>query len=106
MITINGKKYAKNDNEFTNSIFDPSGTCSGYYRRRKDGVLLMDMQKVPFGFIKVESACVVYAVSAYQHNGKTRYMFGLTSCDSERLGLNNLRYSEQGKYLFDAIRVA
>ena len=101
MITINGKKYAKDTKEFTNSLFDPSGTCAGYYKRRKDGVLLMDMQKVPMVFIKVGAS--TFAVTAYTHEGKTRYMHGLTEKDTALLGLDKVRYSEQGTYLLNAI---
>ena len=101
MITINGKKYAKNAKEFTNSLFNPSGTCSGYYKRRKDGLLLLDMQKVPMVFIKVGSS--TFAVTVYNHEGKTRYMHGLTEKDKALLGLDNVRYSEQGTYLLNAI---
>lgn len=102
MITVGGKKYAKNDKEFTDSLFTKQ-TCSGYYKRMKNGVLLMDMQKEPFGFIKVENSVTVYAVSAHRTAKGVRYMAGLCSSDSERLGLDGIPYIEQSQYLRDAI---
>ena len=32
MVTLNGKKFALNEQEFTNSLFESGGTCVGYYR--------------------------------------------------------------------------
>lgn len=44
MIIINGHKFAKNDKEFTESLFDKNGTCYGYYKKLKKRVHFMDMQ--------------------------------------------------------------
>jgi hypothetical protein len=51
MITLNGKKFAANDAEFTESLFDKTGTCVGYYKRMKNSVKLFDMQKNLIGVI-------------------------------------------------------
>jgi hypothetical protein len=51
MITLNGKKFAKNDDEFTSSLFDKSGTCVGFYKRMRNSVKLFDMQKNLIGVI-------------------------------------------------------
>ena len=44
MIILNGKKFAKNDREFTDSLFDIDGTCVGYYKRYKRSIKLFDHQ--------------------------------------------------------------
>lgn len=51
MITLNGKKFAANNNEFTLSLFDKTGTCVGYYKRMKNSVKLFDMQRNMIGVI-------------------------------------------------------
>lgn len=33
MITFNGLKFAKTEDEFINSLFESDGTCFGYYRK-------------------------------------------------------------------------
>ena len=45
MITLNGKLFAANENEFVDSIFNPNGSCVGYYKRNKTSVTLYNMQK-------------------------------------------------------------
>ena len=35
MITLNGKKFAANDEQFTESLFDQTGTCVGFYKKNK-----------------------------------------------------------------------
>ncbi|NBW14805.1 MAG: hypothetical protein EBR82_43080 [Caulobacteraceae bacterium] len=69
MITLNGKKFAKNDAEFTASLFDAGGTCVGYYKRNKKSVTLMNMQREKIGVIN--SAGVLCC--ATNINGKTWY---------------------------------
>ena len=32
---ITNKKYAKNDREFTESLFNRGGTCDGYYKVKR-----------------------------------------------------------------------
>jgi hypothetical protein len=51
MITLNGVKFALNDKEFTDSLFEKDGTCAGYYRPYKRQIILMDMQKNRIGVI-------------------------------------------------------
>ena len=45
MIHLNGKKFAENEKEFVNSIFESDGTCVGFARRYKKSVSLFDHQK-------------------------------------------------------------
>lgn len=51
MITLNGKKFAKNDEEFTNSLFERGGTCVGFYRVNKRSISLLDTNKNKIGVI-------------------------------------------------------
>ena len=53
MITINGKTFAANDREFTESLFTPGSTCVGYYKRDgHGGLFLMDHQKNRIGRVR------------------------------------------------------
>lgn len=51
MIILNGKKFAANNDQFIGSLFSGGGTCVGYYKVRKTGVDLLDMQKNKIGVI-------------------------------------------------------
>jgi len=44
MIILNGKKFAKNDTEFVDSLFQTGGTCDGFYKANKKSIHLMNMQ--------------------------------------------------------------
>ena len=53
MFTINGRTFAANDHEFTESLFTEGGTCVGYYKRDgRGGLHLMDHQKNRIGGIR------------------------------------------------------
>jgi hypothetical protein len=51
MLTLNGKKFAKDENEMQNSLFNTGGTCVGYYRVNKKSITIMDHQKKKVGVI-------------------------------------------------------
>ena len=51
MIQLNGKKFASNDNEFTNSLFESGGTCCGYYKVNKKSITIMNHKKEKIGVI-------------------------------------------------------
>jgi hypothetical protein len=51
MVKLNGKKFAESEKEFTNSLFEPDGTCVGYARRNKNSVTLLDHNKNKVGVI-------------------------------------------------------
>lgn len=93
MLTINGKKYAKNEKEFINSLFESGGTCYGYYKQVKSGVKLLDHNKNIFAFIVNNRYNEQFFVSAHVLNGKTYYMNSTTSVDDKILGLDILGYS-------------
>lgn len=51
MLTLNGKKFARNDSEFTDSLFQSGGTCVGFYKPRRNSIVLMNMQRERIGVI-------------------------------------------------------
>lgn len=51
MITLNGKKFARNNREFVDSLFSPGGTCVGYYKVQKRAVILEDMHHNRIGAV-------------------------------------------------------
>ena len=87
MLIFNGKKYARNDAEFTASLFDASGTCNGFYKRIKGGVQLFNMQRELTAFIVDRSNLERFVVSAGMANGRARYMFGLSTAAEQWLGI-------------------
>jgi len=42
MITLNNKKFAETEKEFTDSLFETGGTCSGYAKVNKRSIKLYD----------------------------------------------------------------
>ena len=73
MITLNGNKFALNDNEFINSLFDTGNTCVGYYKPYKNNINLLDMQKVKIGVVTRHK---VLALATKKDNGKWWYSYG------------------------------
>lgn len=99
MITINGKKYAKNEKEFIGTLFEQGGTASGYYSKKSNGILLKDAHRAPFAFIAKNKHGEVFAVSACTFEGKTRYMYGASEKTKTILGLDSVKYQDQKQYL-------
>lgn len=72
MVTLNGKKFALNGQEFTNSLFESGGTCVGYYRVNRKSITLLDHNKVKIGVINRHG---VLAAATRLDNDKWRYSF-------------------------------
>lgn len=72
MLTFNGKKFARNDKEFIDSLFESDGTCVGYYKRTKNGVTLYDMQRNKIGVVTKHK---VLASATRLDNGKYWYSY-------------------------------
>ena len=51
MLILNNKKFARNDKEFTSSLFESGGTCVGYYKPNKTSITIYNMQKEKIGVI-------------------------------------------------------
>jgi len=108
MITFNGFKFAKNETEFTSSLFEKDGTCFGFYKTRKNGIVLMDHQKTVRALIAFDGS-ISFLVTAWKNeqgqilcmNSATDeteklfklqgkgYMEGLDLCSDTREQLNN-----------------
>ena len=96
MIVINNKKFARNDSEFTDSLFENGGTCVGYYKPTKRGIQLMDHQKTLFAFVVNNRHNEQFFVSAGRNDdGRIRYSYALTSKDERFLGMDSMRYGEK-----------
>jgi len=94
MLTINGMKFAKNDNEFINSLFESGGTCDGYYKRMVRGIRLFDMQNKLRVFVVDNKHNEQFFVTAtMQDNKSIRYMNSTSTQDDKWLGLDNLGYT-------------
>lgn len=99
MIEINGIRYAKNDKEFNNTLFQIGGTASGFYKVLKNRIELMDQHKEPFACIGVNDAQGVSIVNMGKINGKKFYQYGLSDHHADTLGMPNgyiagIEYSE------------
>lgn len=70
MLILNGSKFALNENEFKNSLFESGGTCIGYYRPNKKTITLLDHNKKKIGVITHYG---VLACATKQDNGKWWY---------------------------------
>ena len=72
MITLNNKKFAENENEFTDSLFHSGGTCVGYARILKRQVKLFDIKNNHVGTIN-KNGCLCH--HSKLDNGKSWYCF-------------------------------
>jgi hypothetical protein len=104
MLTIAGRKYAKNNSEMTNSLFQSGGTCSGYYRSGRHGILLRNLQGKPFAFIANQGGSQWFVTAGIGDNGKTVYMQGFGDYTARELGIDHLSYSEQHEVARKAIQ--
>lgn len=103
MIEFNGRTFAKNDAEFVASLFNSGGTCSGFYKRRKDGIALYDMQNNPRVFLVSNKFGERFSVSMTRNSaGKLFYMHGLSESDALFVGTDTLGYAEE-KTLLNAL---
>lgn len=96
VITVNGKKFAKTAKDFASSHTDSSGPCIGFYRKRGNGVLLMDEQQNPVAFVVNNRHGEQFFVTASNDaDGRTWFMFSTTHATEEFLGLTGLSYSQK-----------
>jgi hypothetical protein len=95
MIIINGNKFAKNDKEFTSSLFMWAGTCVGYYKKTINGIQLLDMQKNIIAFIAngIKRKESPFIVSATRTSKGIRYSYALSS-NMEHLQGSNKELSD------------
>lgn len=87
MLIINGHKFAKNDAEFTASLFDKSGTAYGYYKRLKNRIHFMDMQGNIFAALVCNGDFNGFVNATKRENGKVFYQFGISTKGAELFGI-------------------
>ena len=86
MITINGTKWASNDSEFVDTLFDTKGTAEGFYKRLKNKIIFSDMQnKVIFALVKNNHGS--FLVNCAKENKGYFYQYGLGSIYEKMLGV-------------------
>ena len=94
MITINGRKYAKNNAEFTDTLFDKDGTAQGFYKVYKRRILFMDHQNKPvFTLVRNKHNENMFLSASELDNGKIWYQHLSTKLE-QFLGLDKMSYSE------------
>jgi hypothetical protein len=104
MFTINGKKFAKNEAEFMDSLFEAGGTCVGFYKKTSKGVVLMNMQSEVIGFCKADAVFTgVVSASRDKETNKLRYMYGACSTLLSLLGFDTLTYSGREQAIKQAL---
>lgn len=103
MLMVNGKKFAKNDKEFTDTLFQQGGTAHGFYKAIKGGIQLFNIQHELIAFIVNNSHGEQFFVTASKCAGKARYMFSTDRIVEKYLGLDTLGYLAQKDAAHDAI---
>ena len=98
MIEINGNRFAKNDSEFTESLFNPPKTCFGFYKRKgKNVIIFCDIQKKPFAAL-VKQGTNSFLVNCREvTGGQIFYQFALGENYESIFGLNGLGYTAQNE---------
>ena len=84
MITLYGKKYAKNETQFTETLFQRDGTANGFYKVTKSGIYLSDIQGNERAFVRHDG---LGPVTVSRHDGKRRYSFAASTLDEKWLGV-------------------
>jgi len=97
MLKINGRKFAKNNSEFVNTLFQKDGTAIGFYKKLKGRIMLYDMQNNLFACLVHNRHGEKFFVSASLKNGKPYYMFALSTKDEQFLGFNDISFTMQNK---------
>lgn len=81
-VTFNGHNFARTKKVFL------SGSFKGYYRRSKNGVLLMDENKLPVAFVVTSGTAFV--VTASKQPKGIFYMHGTTKSTKKFLGIESM----------------
>lgn len=72
MIVLNGKKFARTNREFMDSLFSPTGTCAGFYTVYPRAIIIMDMHRNRVGCINWDG---VLCSATKQVNGRYWYNY-------------------------------
>lgn len=98
-----GAKFAKNNKELVNSLFEGTETATGTYKRMSKG----STREVRFynGSGELFAACVDNGLNQWfiscsnegKRGGKVRYMNGLCSLDQQLLGLEDASITQENE---------
>jgi hypothetical protein len=97
-ISVNGVKFAPSSSALVESLFNPEGTASGFYKKKPNGVLFYKPNGEPFLFLVANRSNPRFFVScSKQGDGRIRYQYSTCSIDEKRLGINSLSYGEKNR---------
>ena len=106
MLTINGRKYARNAGELVESLFHAPPTAHGLYRvRRGAGRVAIELQTAKGEPVALISPDAVF-VTAFRFEKTTRYMFALTDDSTRFLGFEATSISDQRRIAAQALTEA
>lgn len=75
------------------TIFDPTGTANGYYRRRRNGAMFYRPNGEPFAFLVCNEPHKRYFVNARRmENGRVWYSHATDRLTDMALGIGHLAY--------------
>ena len=94
MLIFNGRKFAKNESELVNPLFNKGGTASGIYKTTKNKTLLYKPNGDLFACIIHNDKQGYFAVSASVQFGKPFYMYAMCEPDEKFLGLDSIPYGQ------------
>ena len=98
MKTFNGIRFAKNEAELVESLFNPSGTASGIYKKTKNGTKFYRANGELFAYAVHNPKQGYFMVSARMFNGKPIYCYGLSYVDGCFFGLSG-SLAEESSYI-------
>ncbi len=91
-LTVGRAKFARNNSALISTLFNASGTASGLFRVRRNGVLFMRPTGEPFAFLVANPGQGKFFVSCRKEGSAIRYLFSMTESDRAFLGLAGLSY--------------
>jgi hypothetical protein len=87
-VTFPSGLYFTPKKQLVNTLFNPQGTASGFYQKRKNGILFSRPNGAPWFFLCANSPINPFYVScSVDPKGRTRYMFALSSLDERDLAM-------------------
>jgi hypothetical protein len=91
MLTLFGRKYAKNDKEMVSTLFDASGTANGFYKVTTKGIYFSKVNGDLVAFIRKDGLGPV----SVQRQGKG-FFYSFALCSVEDGWINKpASYSEE-----------
>jgi hypothetical protein len=88
MLEFNGRRFAENEREVTDSLFDPRGTVSGMAKRHARRIDLFELNGSLVGAITRNG---IVATAKRRDDGKTWYSYGWPAIAGEELSLSATR---------------